>query len=179
MPVDIQHLIDSLEEMVGESRRLPIGGSVMLDRARLLDLIDQMRAAVPAEVRDARQVLQRRDEIVTAARTEARRVVEEARREAELLLQDHELVRAAEQQAREILRQAQERAAQIVQEAEERAQARTRQAEQTAKEQMQEADRYALELLRRLESQLNAFLLSVRSGIQSFEEPSPPGADRR
>jgi cell division septum initiation protein DivIVA len=174
MPVDIQHLIDSLEELVADSRRLPIGGGVMLDRARLLDLIDQMRAAVPVDVRDARQVLQRRDEMLNAARADAQRVVEEAQRAAQELLKDHELTRSAEAQAQEITRQAQLRATQIVREAEERSQARLQQAESAATEQMNEADRYAVELLRRLDSQLNAFLTSVRNGIQSFEDPGQP-----
>jgi vacuolar-type H+-ATPase subunit H len=178
MSVDIQHLIDSLEELVADSRRLPIGGNVMLDRARLLDLIDQMRAAVPADVRDARQVMQRRDQILSAAQADAQRIIDEAHRTAEELLQHHELTRSAQAQAQEILRQAQQRAAQIVREAEERAQARIQQAERTASEQMNEADRYALELLRRLETQLNAFLTSVRNGIQSFEEPPPSKSDR-
>lgn len=171
MIVDIQHLIDRLEEMVAESRRLPIGGSLMLDRVRLLDLIDQMRASVPTEVRDARQVLQRRDEIIAAARMEAKRMVEQAQQEATTLVQGHEVTRAAERHAGEIIRQAQERAAQILQEAEERAQTRLRLAEQAATEQMNEADRYALELLRRLEAQLHTFLASIHRGIESFEEP--------
>lgn len=174
MPVDIQHLIDSLEELVADSRRLPIGGGVMLDRARLLDLIDQMRAAVPTDIREARQVLQRRDETLNAARAEAQRIIDDAQRSAQELLKEHVLTRGAEAQAQEITRQAQQRATQIVREAEERAQARLQQAETAATEQMNEADRYALELLRRLETQLNAFLNNVRNGIQSFEEPGPP-----
>jgi vacuolar-type H+-ATPase subunit H len=177
MPVDIQHLIDSLEELVADSRRLPIGGGVMLDRARLLDLIDQMRAAVPADVRDARQVLQRRDETLNAAREDAQRIIEDAQSSAQEMLKDHALTRGAEAQSQEIIRQAQARSAQIVREAEERAQARLQQAENAASEQMNEADRYAMELLRRLESQLNAFLNSVRNGLQSFEESGPHRAN--
>jgi vacuolar-type H+-ATPase subunit H len=174
MSVDIQHLIDSLEELVADSRRLPIGGGVMLDRARILDLIDQMRAAVPSDIREARQVLQRREETLNTARAEAQQIIDDAQRSAQEMLTEHALTRSAEAQAQEITRQAQQRATQIVREAEERAQARLQQAENAATQQMNEADRYALELLRRLEAQLNSFQTSVRNGIQSFEEPGPP-----
>jgi hypothetical protein len=50
--LDILHLIDRLEEMVGEARRLPVGGGSVMSRQRLIDLIDRMRVAV-REVCDA------------------------------------------------------------------------------------------------------------------------------
>ncbi len=99
----------------------------MIDRRRLLDLVDQLRAAVPAEVREAQE--------------EAERLLEETQKQA------------AAKQA---------------------------EGERLASEQMDEADRYALEMLRKLEQQLQAFIGSVRSGVDTLErrpEDSPGGED--
>ena len=50
--------------MVAEGRRMPIGAGVVVDRRRLLDLVDQMRAALPNEIKEADDILRRRDEII-------------------------------------------------------------------------------------------------------------------
>ena len=65
--IDLLHLIDRLEEIIGDARRLPIGTGVVIDRRRLLDLVDQLRAAVPEEVREARDILTRKEEVLSQA----------------------------------------------------------------------------------------------------------------
>ena len=57
--MDILHHIDRLEEIVGEARKLPVGGGLVMPRQRLLDLIDRMRVSVPKEVYDARDVMEK------------------------------------------------------------------------------------------------------------------------
>jgi hypothetical protein len=53
--------------MVAEGRRMPIGAGIVVDRRRLLDLVDQMRAALPNEIREAEDILTRQSEIVARA----------------------------------------------------------------------------------------------------------------
>ncbi|MEO9256024.1 MAG: ATPase, partial [Tepidiformaceae bacterium] len=65
--MEILDLIDSLEELVIQARRLPVGGNLVVDRKRMLDVIDQMRLSVPADLRQAQQILEMRDEILTEA----------------------------------------------------------------------------------------------------------------
>jgi len=62
--LDIVHLIDRLEEMASEARRLPVGGGLVMSRQRLHEVIDRMRVAVPREVFVAADVLERRDQVV-------------------------------------------------------------------------------------------------------------------
>jgi hypothetical protein len=69
--VEILELIDALEELVIQSRRLPVGGNLVVDRKRMLDVIDQMRLAVPADIRQASQVLETRDQVIAEARQAA------------------------------------------------------------------------------------------------------------
>jgi vacuolar-type H+-ATPase subunit H len=167
--IDIQHLIDRLEELVGEARRLPLGGNVVMDRRRLLDLIDQMRVSVPAEVREARGIVEEGEEIMARARQEAEQVLTAAHTQVEESLEDDHLVKAAEERGRELVRQAEEKVSTMVREAEEQVRARLGQAETAANQQMDEADRYALEMLKKLAAQLSTFTSTVQAGIDALE----------
>ena len=167
--MDILHLIDRLEEMAGEARRLPVGGGVVISRQRLLDVIDRMRVAVPREVYDSREVIQHRDEVLRLAEEQAAQLLEEARAELDRKLQETEVVKAAEERAREVLTQAKARAQELVKSAEEQARGRLDDAQESSLAQMREADVYALQTLKRLEQELDGFLLTVRRGIDTLE----------
>ena len=150
--------------------KLPIGGRVAIDRRRLLDLIDQMRVAAPMELREAQDLLAQKEELLLKAREESQLLVAQAQQDVELRLTDNEVVKAAEAKAAELLRQAEDQAEAMLRDTEERIRARFGTAETVAAQQMEEADRYALEMLHKLESQLAAFLGSVRAGVDSMEE---------
>ncbi len=138
---------------------MPVGGGVLVDRKHMLDLIDQLRVAIPTSVRQAREVLQRRSQAVADAEHEAAHIVDSAQREAERRLSDTAVVRQAEERARQIIAEAENRAAQRLAES----------AEQ-ARQQQEEADRYALAILTRLDTQISNFLGSVRQGIDSLRD---------
>ncbi|HLB27383.1 MAG TPA: ATPase [Dehalococcoidia bacterium] len=168
--MDILHHIDRLEELVGEARKLPVGGGLVLSRQRLLDLIDRMRVAVPKEVYDAREVIDKRDEVLADATAEASRIIARAKEEVEERLKETEVVKAAEERSRQILAGAQERLLELSREAEAQAAARLDDAQEAAREQMREADVYALQTLRKLETELNEFTATVRRGIDTLEK---------
>ena len=71
--MDILHLIDRLEELFNESRPIWLTHNVIVDEDRMLDLIDQMRVAIPDEVKKAQQVLSQRDRLMAQAQEEANR----------------------------------------------------------------------------------------------------------
>ncbi len=168
--MDILHLIDRLEELASEARRLPVGGGAVISRQRLLDLVDRMRVAVPREVYEARDLLEKRDEVLTAAQEEAAQLLLEAQAEVESRLKETSVVKAAEERAREVLTQADERAQDLVKGAEEQARARLDDAQESSRAQMREADVYALRTLKRLEEELEGFLTTVRRGMETLEQ---------
>ncbi len=168
--MDILHNIDRLEERVGEARNLPVGGGVVIARQRLLDRIDRMRVAVPKEVYDARDVVEKRDEVLADASAEASRIITRAGEEVEGRLKEAEVVKAAEERARQLLAQAQERMLELSREAEGQAVARLDDAQAAARDQMREADVYALQTLRKLEGELNEFIATVRRGVDTLEK---------
>ena len=167
--MDILHLIDRLEELLGEARRLPVGGGVVVNRTKLADIIDRMRVAVPREVYDSREIVEGRDELLRAATDEAEQLLSRAKEELEARLSEAEVVRAAQDRAAKLVGEAQERASQLRRDSEEQARARLDEASQSSREEMREADAYALQTLRKLEGELEGFLATVRRGVDALE----------
>ena len=65
--MDILHLVDRLEELLNQSRPLWFTHNVIVDEDRMLDLIDQMRVAIPEEVKKAQQLTAQRDRLLAQA----------------------------------------------------------------------------------------------------------------
>ncbi len=141
--MDILHLIDRLEELFNQSRPIWFTHNVIVDEDKMLDLIDQMRVAIPEEVKKAQQVLAQRDRILAQAKEEADRTLAIAREKSEQMVEREAIVQAAQARANEILAQVQA----------ERENWR------------REVDEYALETLRKLEMELERLLTQVRNGI--------------
>jgi vacuolar-type H+-ATPase subunit H len=168
--MDVLYLIDRLEELVARAFHVPMGSGVVVHRQRLLDLIDRMRVAMPADIREAREVLQKQEEVLAQAQEEAGRIIARAQAELEERLKDEAVVKAAEERAQQIVREGEERAQALVRDGEAQARERLDEAESGAQQQMEEADLYSLQTMRRLETQLNSFLNTIRKGIQTMEE---------
>jgi vacuolar-type H+-ATPase subunit I/STV1 len=139
-----------LETLINTSKVMPVTGSLMVDRQKIIELVDQLRLEIPQEVRAAEEVLSQKDQIMNSAMLEARRARSRAEEEFRERFSQNELHRKAE----ENLRDAEQRAARIIE-----------QAETQAKLRHTEADAYALSSLRSLERELNSISGSVRKGI--------------
>ena len=168
--MDILYLIDRLEELVARAFHVPLGSGVVVHRQRLLDLIDRMRVAMPVDIREAREVLQKQEEVLAQAQEEAGRIIARAQAELEERLKDEAVVKAAEERAQQIVSEGEERAQALVRDGEVQARERLDEAERGAQQQMEEADLYSLQTMRRLETQLNNFLNTIRKGIETMEE---------
>jgi hypothetical protein len=149
---------------------MPIGQGVVVDRRRLLELVDQMRSTVPWEVKEAQEIVSNKEAYIEEARREGDGIIHKAELEVQERLDETAVIQAAEREAKLIVERAEDRAQSLLDDAQEQVQAKLRQAEQAATNQMDEADRYALEMLRRLEQQLAAFNSTVRAGIEALEE---------
>lgn len=176
--MDLLHLVDRLEELVAEAQKMPIGNRVIIDRRRLLDLVDQMRVSIPQEVRDAQDLVEQRDQIQRETEEESRLIIARAEDEVTRRIDEHELTEGARSRASEIAQEAETRLEDRARQANEDIQRRIEESRDLARQQMQAADDYARELLSRLERQLQAFVGSVHSGIEQLEPerelPPPP-----
>ena len=173
--MDLLHLVDRLEELVASAQKMPIGNRAIIDRRRLLDIIDQMRIAVPEEVREAQDIVGHREAIRREAEEEGGIIVAQAEERAARMVEANEITVASKRRAEEIAAEAELRLEQRVDEANADIQQRLQESRQISREQMAAADDYARELLRRLEHQLGTFVSSVRSGMAQLE----PAVDAR
>ncbi len=94
----IDSLIDELEALATEARRMPFGHKLLIDEDHFHDLIDRLRITVPVEVRQAHRVLDEQDRILENARTHARRMLED---EGKLAALEHERQRVMHEAERE------------------------------------------------------------------------------
>lgn len=146
--MDILHLIDRLEELFNESRAIPFTHNVVVDEEKMLDLIDQMRVAIPEEMKNAQQLIAQRDRILAQAQEEANRTLVLAREKGEQLLERDSIVQNAQTYA-------EQRATDIIADA-----------DQTRRD----ADHYVIETLTHLELELERYLNQVRNGIRTVQE---------
>ena len=167
--MDLLHLVDRLEELVATAQKMPIGSRAIVDRRRLLDIVDQMRIAIPQEVREAVDMIERRDELIRQAEEDARVIVARAEQRAERMIDQHEVAAGAKRRAEEISQQTEMRLQERVEEANRDIQDRLTDSRQLAQEQLDAADDYARELLERLAKQLRSFTRSVDAGIAQLE----------
>src|SRR5713226_10012728 len=149
--VDIQFLVERLEALVVNGKKVPMTGQVWLEQAAVLDLIDQLRVAIPEEVKQARRINQESDRVLSKAREEAEQIIGEAQEQAALLLQDQAILREAEAKANEMLARAQTK----------------------SDETMGGADQYAADVLVRLESDLVKTLSIIKKSLEVLEERTP------
>lgn len=152
--MDIQFLVERLEALVVNAQKLPMTSKVMLEQAAILDLIDQMRVAIPEEVKQARRIVQESDRVVQKAREEGEQIIGAAQEQAAILLQDQSILRDAENRAGDIEKQAQTK----------------------ADETMRGADQYASDVLIRLESDLVKTLSIVKKSLEVLDERRPEPA---
>jgi hypothetical protein len=143
--MDILQLVDRLEELFNQSRPIPLTNNVIVDEDKMLDLIDQMRVAIPDEVKKAQKLIAERDRTIAQAAEEANRTLQLAKEKSTNLVERDSIVTAADARANEILRQA----------------------ELDAEATRQEADDYVIESLTNLEMELERVLNQVRNGIRA------------
>ncbi|MDK1027752.1 MAG: hypothetical protein QGM50_06660 [Anaerolineae bacterium] len=146
--MDILQLIDRLEELFNEGKALWFSKNIIVDEDRMLDIIDQMRIAIPEEVKKAQQLLSQRDRVMAQSQEEANRTIELAREKADDMVDKDGVTREAERRADQILSQV----------------------DADAEATRREADDYVSDTLNRLQDELERTINQVRNGIRTVDE---------
>src|SRR3979409_2060053 len=87
-PIDIIFLVERLESIVANGKKLPLTSNVGVDQVAALDLIDQLRVAVPEEVRAAKRINSEGERIIEKAQQEAERIIATAQEQAAFLIDE-------------------------------------------------------------------------------------------
>src|SRR5258705_12446431 len=104
--MDVLVLIDKLDDLVHNAKAVPLTDQVRIDREEIYDILDQMRATIPEEIKQARWIVKERQEMLAEAKRETDRLLGEAREQAVREASQTEIVKIAERQAQDNVHQA-------------------------------------------------------------------------
>ena len=147
-PIDIIFLVERLESLIANGKKLPLTTNVVVDQNAALGLIDELRVAVPEEVRAAKRINSEGERIIDKAQEEAERIVAKAQEQAAFLIDERGLTQAADAESRQIIETAQTDAEEI----------------------RRGADEYAVSVLVGLEGDVVKTLQSIKKGIALLDE---------
>ena len=158
MENEVLELIEMLYTMVTEAWGVPLGNEkCIVERDKVLNLLDEIKAQLPAEVAEARRLVNARNEFIGNAKREADAIRKAAEDRARELVEEQEIVVAAKTRSNEVLTQAE---------------SRTRELYRVANE-------YVDDALRRTEEAINAALSEVRQSRSNFRAASGTGQSQK
>jgi len=101
--MEVIERIETAISMVEEARGVPLSASCVLHRGEILELLDSARAAFPSDLANAQQIIRDHEAVIEEARVQADQIIAHAREEVEALISQTEIVKAAKSEARRIL----------------------------------------------------------------------------
>ena len=143
MANDINRLIDMLFERIEDAKSPALKPNMSLvDRDEILDLLEELRAQLPVEIKRAQELLAAREKFVEEAKRDVDRMMRQAELDAKTKVSESEAIYAAKEKARQIVGRAEERSRQLYQVANEYAEdalARTEEAVQAALDEVKQS----------------------------------------
>lgn len=110
----IEDIISALYDMVQDARALPLGADkCILERDKVLDMLDEVIAQLPAELKQARTIVESRNELIGQARREAETLIRQAQEQANQMVSEEAIYQDAKRQCQEMVLQTQTRMAEL------------------------------------------------------------------
>lgn len=148
---DVQRLLDMLYGMIDEAKSAAFSSDkCVINRDEALDLLDEIRAKLPLEVKKAQELIRARDEYVAAAKKEVEKMMRQAELDAKTIVSESEIMQQARAKSNDIIRRAEER----------------------SKELYHVANTYTEDALRRTEEAIQAALDEVKESRIRFRSAS-------
>ena len=111
---NIEDIISALYDMVQDARALPLGADkCILERDKVLDMLDEIIAQLPAEIKQSRTIVESRNELIGQARREAESIVRQAQEQANALVAQEAIYLEAKRQCKAMYEQTQDKIAQL------------------------------------------------------------------
>ncbi|MGW3987339.1 ATP synthase F0 subunit B [Streptomyces sp. NPDC004830] len=117
--MDVQKKLDEIVTAVSGARSMPMSASCVVNRAELLAMLEELRAALPDSLAEARELIGDREQMVEQARQEAQRIIDSAHAERGSLVSGTEIARRSQAEADRILAEARQEAEEVRAEADE------------------------------------------------------------
>jgi cell division septum initiation protein DivIVA len=154
----VTELLDELYTLISDARSIPLPVErCVVDRGRALDLLDEIKAQLPAEITEAQRLVKARSDFIANAKKEADNMRRAAEEHARRLMEEQTIVRAAKARGNEILTAAENRAAAL----------------------RKAANDYADDAMRRTESAIAEALEEVRQSRAKFQAAAEADAQNQ
>ena len=110
----IEDIISALYDMIQDARALPLGADkCILERDKVLDMLDEIIAQLPAELKQSRTIVESRNELIGQARREAENIVRQAQQKAAALVEQEAIYLEARRQCQDMFNKTQTRIAEL------------------------------------------------------------------
>lgn len=147
---DVQRLLDMLYSMIDEAKSAAFSSDkCVISRDEALDLLDDIRAKLPLEIKKAQELVRAREEYVSSAKKEVEKMLRQAELDAKVIVSESETLQQARRKSSEIIRRAEER----------------------SKELYHVANTYTEDALRRTEEAIQAALDEVKESVSGSGPP--------
>lgn len=166
----VYDLLRLLELAIEESFSIIPGRYTIVKDSEILTLLDRIYASLPTEVQDARDFLDRIEQVKLAAQQEAEKIITDAQNEADRKLSEADFIKAVERQGIKIRNQVQEECQELKRQAYEEAEEIRAQARAEANKTKEGAELYAEQVLTNLETDLGKLQQVVKNGQIYMEQ---------
>ena len=114
MSNNTEDIIGTLYDMVQDARSMPLAADkCILERDRVLDLLDEIISQLPAEIKQSRTIVESRNELISPARREAEAILRQAQEQANELVSKEEIYKEAKKRSEELVAQTQGQISQL------------------------------------------------------------------
>ena len=111
---NIEQIISALYDMIQDARGLPLGADkCIIEREKALDMLDEVIAHLPVELKQARTIVESRNELIGQARREAETLIRQAQEKAAELVLEENIYKESKRQCQEMVLQTQARLAEV------------------------------------------------------------------
>lgn len=107
---NIEDIIGALYDLVQDARSMPLAADkCIVERDRVLDMLDEIIAQLPSELKQSRTIVESRNELISQARREAEMIIRQAQEQAKQMISKEAIYAESKRRAEELVTQTQER----------------------------------------------------------------------
>ena len=111
---NVEQMISALYDMVQEARGVPLSSDkCIVEREKVLDMLDEIISQLPVELKQARTIVESRNELIGQARREAENMIRQAQEQVTRMVSEEAIYQEAKRQCQEMVLQTKTRMADL------------------------------------------------------------------
>lgn len=111
---NIEELINSLYDFIQDAKNLPLSADkCVLERDKALDILDEIIARLPGELKQSRAIVESRNELIGQARRESENIIRQAQEKANEMVTKEAIYVEAKRQCQDMVLKTQVRLAEL------------------------------------------------------------------